>query len=49
MEIIFKEMDKRNPEFTYVDILKLFEEKPELMNINKDVENIAVAGRSNNE
>jgi spore coat polysaccharide biosynthesis protein SpsF len=49
IEIIFKKMQKINNEFDYSDLLNLFENNPELININKDVINIAVAGRENNE
>ena len=49
MEIIFEEMEKEKPEFDYMDLVDLFEKSPELINVNKDVMNIAVAGRENNE
>ena len=49
MEIIFREMEKGNPEFDYEDILDLFEKRQELLDINKDVVNIEIAGRGNNE
>ncbi len=48
MEIIFNEMEKGNTEFDYIDLVDLFEKRPELINITKDVVNIAVAGRKNN-
>jgi spore coat polysaccharide biosynthesis protein SpsF len=48
MEIIYEKMDRLKKEFDYSDLLDLFENNLELVNINKDVINIAVAGRDNN-
>ena len=46
---IYKELYAKNPAFTYDDILDLFERYPELVDMNKDAVNIAVAGRNNKE
>jgi len=42
---IYSELYSQNPGFNYDDILNLFERKPELIQINNQVKNIAVAGR----
>ncbi len=47
IESIYRELYNRKPYFNYNDILDLFELRPELIDINKDVANIAVAGRGN--
>ena len=45
VENIYKVLYDKKPDFDYDDILDLFERKPELIEINKCVENIEVAGR----
>lgn len=47
LEIIYNELYDINPEFSYDDIQDLFERRPELIEINRDVINIEVAGRDN--
>jgi len=47
LEIIYNELYDINPEFSYDDILGLLERRPELIEINRDAENIEVAGRDN--
>ncbi len=47
VEEIYKELHPQNPAFTYDDILKLFERRPGLIDINKDIVGIKVAGRKN--
>ena len=49
MESLYGEFYDNKPNFTFDDILDLFERRPELANINSDVVNIAVAGRENKE
>ena len=49
IETIYKELHEKNPGFSYGDILDLFERRPELVAINKDVVNIKVAGRKNDQ
>jgi len=45
LEIIYNELYDINPEFSYDDILDLFKRRTELIEINRDIENIEVAGR----
>jgi spore coat polysaccharide biosynthesis protein SpsF len=45
IESIYKELYANKPHFSYDDILDLFERRPDLVEINKEVENIQVAGR----
>lgn len=45
VEIIYRELYDTKADFDYYDILNLFERRPELIEINKEVENIGVAGR----
>ncbi len=47
LEIIYNELYDINPEFSYDDILDLLERRPELIEINRNVINIEVAGRNN--
>jgi spore coat polysaccharide biosynthesis protein SpsF len=47
IETIYSELYSQNPAFGYDDILKLFERRPELIQMNKNVVNIKVAGRKN--
>lgn len=46
MEIIFRELYDKKPDFQYDDILDLLERRPELVDINRNVKNILVAGRN---
>jgi len=46
IEIIYKKLYDKKPDFNYDDILDLLERRPELAKLNKDVNNIAVAGRN---
>ena len=45
IETIYQELYDKNPYFNYGDILDLFESRPDLIELNKDVVNIEVAGR----
>ena len=45
IESIYKELYDRKPFFDYDDILNLFDQYPDLAEINKDVVNIEIAGR----
>ena len=45
IESIYKELYDNKPHFNYDDMLDLFERRPDLTEINKDVVNIQVAGR----
>lgn len=47
IETIYKELYDKNPDFDYDYILNLFDRRPDLAEINKDVVNIEVAGRDN--
>ncbi|MBI4309497.1 MAG: glycosyltransferase family protein [Candidatus Omnitrophica bacterium] len=47
IENIYKELYDQNPCFDYGDILDLFERRPDLVEINRNVVNIKVAGRKN--
>ncbi len=47
VETIYKELYDKNSAFNLGDILALFERRPDLPVINKDVVNINVAGRKN--
>jgi len=45
IQSIYEELYDNKPHFNYDDMLDLFERRPDLTEINKDVVNIAVAGR----
>ncbi len=45
IEKIYKNLYEKKPDFNYDDMLDLFENRPDLPEINRDVENIEVAGR----
>jgi len=47
IESIYKELYDKKPNYDYDDILNLFDHRPDLAEINKDVANIEVAGRDN--
>lgn len=47
VETIYKELYDRKPNFNYDDILDLFDRQPNLIEINKNIINIEVAGRDN--
>ena len=48
IEGIYKQLYDKKPHFNYDDMLDLFERRPDLTEINRDVANIEVAGRDKN-